>query len=291
MDSFAPKTILVPVDLAAPAPAAWLYAKRLARKTGSAVEAVHVANFFEGPVDIARLRLSGPELRDLHRRLLRAAPGAGMVHIVEGDVASGILATARRRRAGLIVMATAGRTGLERLRRVSTTEKVARHSPVPVVCLRGPARLPGSVLAPLNLRPYSLEGFRAARAAARTLGARLTILHVRERGPAMRPLNSLLREADAVRVVDGDPVERILAEAARHDLVVLVAHRKGLLRDALRGTTAEQVLRRCRSAVLVVPEGPRRGRKDGRRRARVGLLRRGLPAPRLRARRSRAPAD
>jgi nucleotide-binding universal stress UspA family protein len=55
-----------------------------------------------------------------------------------GDPYQRIMEAARR--ADAIVMATAGRTGLPHLLIGSVTEKVVRHSPVPVLTIRTPAR-------------------------------------------------------------------------------------------------------------------------------------------------------
>ena len=48
-------------------------------------------------------------------------------------------------------------------------------------------------------------------------------------------------------------LERILDAIGKHSLVVMTAHRKGLVRDAVLGSTAEQVLRRVRVPVLTAP--------------------------------------
>jgi nucleotide-binding universal stress UspA family protein len=135
-----------------------------------------------------------------------------------------------------------------------------------VLTFRGAARDVRSILAPVNLEEYSIAGFTAAAEAARAWGATITILHVlpdllgrtdaRFRlEAAVHSLPEDLRKAVAPKVTlaAGQAVRRIASESARHDLVALVAHRKGLLRDAVLGTTAEQVLRLSRSPVLTLP--------------------------------------
>ena len=184
--------------------------------------------------------------------------------IVEGDIVGEILRAAKDGDADMIIMATEGRTGLRRALFGSLTEAVVRLSPVPVLSLRGTARVARSVLAPVNAQSYSMAGFHYAEDVARVLGASITMLHVKEKGwLASAPLRRIELAADAARtflrldvalkVVDGDPVRKIVEESSKHDLVVLVAHRKGLLRDGILGTTAEQVLRRCDAPVLSVP--------------------------------------
>jgi len=51
----------------------------------------------------------------------------------------------------------------------------------------------------------------------------------------------------------GEPAEQIVLAAAEADAVVLAAHRRGFLQDALLGTTAERVLRQCPTPVWTVP--------------------------------------
>ncbi len=62
------------------------------------------------------------------------APSAVRIEIVEGwSVPEQILAAARRLGAGMIIMATHGRTGLRRVLMGSVAEEVLRHASVPVL--------------------------------------------------------------------------------------------------------------------------------------------------------------
>ena len=58
-----------------------------------------------------------------------------------------------------------------------------------------------------------------------------------------------------VKVAMGDPVQEIVKEArdGAYDLVVIGKRGRGLLEEAVMGTTARRVLRRCDQSVLVVP--------------------------------------
>ncbi|MCB1857521.1 MAG: universal stress protein [Gammaproteobacteria bacterium] len=53
----------------------------------------------------------------------------------------------------------------------------------------------------------------------------------------------------------GDPVQEIIkeAEAGGYDLVVMGKHGHGFIEDAVIGTTARRVMRRCSKPVMVVP--------------------------------------
>ncbi len=64
---------------------------------------------------------------------------------------------------------------------------------------------------------------------------------------------------DDIIVKIGNPVEEILqeVEASGCDMVVMGAHGRGILANAMMGSTSRRVLRRCKKPVLVVrlPEG------------------------------------
>ena len=55
------------------------------------------------------------------------------------------------------------------------------------------------------------------------------------------------------------PADRVLRQAARTncDLVVMGTHGQGMLADAMLGSTARRVIRRCRQPVMVIrlPDG------------------------------------
>lgn len=293
MIRFPPKTILVALDLSKRSLTAWRYAEELRRLTGAAVRGVYVSQRLLPPANgfpAVPPPLSPREKLALRERAARLLGRDDIVFAVTegGDIAAAIIREAADCGADLIVLATEGRTTLRRLARPSIAEAVARRSPVPVLSLRGPAKAPRSVLAPVSLADYSMSGYRFAEDLAGALDARLTLLHVREgalrEAARMRRLELAVDAARAflsleaeLKTVDGDAVRRILAEAARHDLVVLVAHRKGLILDALLGTTAERVLRRCPVPVLSVPALPYEARRrptPGALRGRAGLRRR-----------------
>jgi nucleotide-binding universal stress UspA family protein len=77
--------------------------------------------------------------RDM-KRLARRAKTAGVRLVTllgEGPTAATIVETARRRRAGMIVIGTHGRTGVKRFLLGSVAERVVRTSSQPVVTVAG----------------------------------------------------------------------------------------------------------------------------------------------------------
>ncbi len=135
------------------------------------------------------------------------------------------------------------------------------------------------LLVPVDFDGSSEAAMRVAAAVGRTSGAALTVLHAevldappyftaaqvamleRERRAARLMAEAHLRSfarrhgaADVRTIVaDGSPAGAILAEAERHDLIVMGTHgRRGAARWWL-GSVAERVVRAAAVPVLVVP--------------------------------------
>lgn len=270
MSGFPPSSILVPFDFSEPSFAAWHAALGWASRFGASVEALHVIP--EAPPALPPSAVFPPltdprararTRRQVYLRLTATLGDDARLTVEEGDVAACVLRAADVRLPGLIAMGTHGRTGLSRLLWGSTAEAVVRRSTVPVLAVHrdpGPVR---RLLVPVNFTSYSELGFRYAAEAAGALGARLAVLYVaddrpRDPRPAFKALlDGLPFRARAglepeLLVRSGDAAGAIVAESARHDLTVLVAHRKSI-RDLWLGTTAERVLRLAQGPVLAVP--------------------------------------
>lgn len=143
------KTILVPFDGSEESLAITPYAIETARLFGSAVAVVKVERASPGKVDVGFVGhlMDGPADLDrrrdaLDRDLLEAGnpfAEAGLrttLFRVRGEPAEQIQRLARILPAGLIAMATHGRTGVSRLISGSVTEQVVRASDLPVLVLR-----------------------------------------------------------------------------------------------------------------------------------------------------------
>ena len=148
------RRILVPHDFSNPATGALKFAARLVPPNGRLV-VLHVVVPFVPITDIPPAGIStyiAPgELidgarRQLARTIAKALPGKQgprvEIKVVIGDPYQRIIDATRGMDA--IVMSTAGRTGLSHLLIGSVTEKVVRHSPIPVVTLRGAAARKGT---------------------------------------------------------------------------------------------------------------------------------------------------
>ena len=141
------KRMLVPVDFSRPSLQAVRFAREWAGRFGSEVHLVHVVEpvypvtvFGNGvitpPVPGAEFHShAGAALEKLAKGEF---PGSTKVSVQlrEGPAFVEIAAAARELKADLIVMASHGQTGLARVLMGSTSERVTRHAPCPVLTLR-----------------------------------------------------------------------------------------------------------------------------------------------------------
>ena len=147
------KTILVPHDFSSCANHASALARDVAKLHGARLFLLHVAELppmmgpttsvvpDEGGAPISvkdyALRSSEAHLEDLANRL--RADGVEVTYeAVLGNVYSEIADAVVRQGADLVVMGTHGRSGLAHVVLGSVTEKVVRHSKVPVLTVRVP---------------------------------------------------------------------------------------------------------------------------------------------------------
>ena len=263
---FPPKKILVAFDLSGASRTAWRHAVALAEACGAALEAVYVEPWQMGVDLLPPPPQTAASQKRLRAKVLSALGADAKIAILHGDPAPRILSMARRRHADMIVVGTHGRKGFERVLLGSTAEAVIQGSPVPVLAARGRARAVRSILAPVNFTPHSEYGFTYAAAAAAVLEARVTALHVSDdpiwSGNVKVRFSRLLRRLPAkihkhcrlaTRASVGEVAKGILRAGRGQDWIVLVAHKKSPILDAVFGTTLEQVLRRARIPVLSVP--------------------------------------
>ena len=149
------KKLLVPHDFSPCAEQALRSAVELAKVHGSELALVHVSELPANlPLDTlvtpadggGPLRVDEYATRGARQQLdaiaepLRRAGLAVSTLAVAGDVAEQILALATKVGADALVVGTHGRKGLSHLLLGSVAEKVVRSAPVPVVCVRTPAR-------------------------------------------------------------------------------------------------------------------------------------------------------
>ncbi len=140
--------------------------------------------------------------------------------VAVGEPASEILRVAGERSCGLIVISTHGLTGVRKLFFGSTTERVLRRAPCPVLLTSGtsPGHIGfqdlkgviGRMLVPVDLSAASLPQAHIGRALAQTIGVPFILVHVVE------PLRSRL--AARLHLVGIEADRRAVAEDGLNEL-------------------------------------------------------------------------
>jgi nucleotide-binding universal stress UspA family protein len=274
----------------------------LAETLGAAVSLIHVIeppSWLSG-VALVMLVRGDSEVIALARKKLatlakREAKGDVAVtsYVRTGKPFHEITTAARGNGADLIVIATHGYTGVERVLLGSTAEQVVRHAACPVLTVPAGATRKGTgkpppfkikkILVPIDFSNLSKDASPWATFLAAKLGAEIILLHAVEKFPIDYLLGRELMshtivplmkqaEADLERIAvnlskstkvsvsavvrDGTPFEEIChaAKLLGADLIALTTHGYTGLKHIWLGSTAERVVRHAHCPVLVVRE-------------------------------------
>ena len=304
------KTVLCPVDFSDHSRQALAYAALLAARNKGRL----VVIFVEDPMLAAAAVVAYDEktlmdkARDeLRRFVTRTTASSGLpMSSVTLDVTLGrphekIASVAERLKCDIIVMGGHGRTGANKLMLGSTTHRILRRSPIPVLATppaagrsRGPAKgWPGAiVIAPVDIGVRDRADALAASVVARELGTRLELVHVvepissppwlevdAERRNLQRQRRAIARltqlqddlkgVATAVRVETGRPADAIAKIAAdKHVGLVVMTRRPGQgLFGPRQGSISYEVLCKANTPVLALPSDKAWMRRVIRRRS------------------------
>ena len=299
------RTILCPVDFFPASDAAVSYAAGLAANYEATIRLLHVitpiaAGAYEYAIDTAEILASMEEssMAEMNK-LVTGMKERGVIAEPEvriGDVYDEIKRDIELVKPDLIVMGTHGRRGVQRWFMGSTTEKLLRHIPVPLVTM-SPAREKSTeprfkrILVTTDFSDGTADALAYAFSVAQEIESEVVLLHVLDDismdsvgkyrdqliGGVRKQLEDLVPpEAGnwydiVTRVEMGVPYRTILRtiEVERPDLLVMNIHGKGMLDRALLGSTAERVVRAASCPVMMVPSMKRRlnrrARADGNR--------------------------
>jgi nucleotide-binding universal stress UspA family protein len=304
------QTILCPVDFSDHSRQALAYATLLASHNNGRL----IVIFVEDPMLTAAAAVGYDEKtlldrarKELRRLVERAVARYGLpMSSVTLDVAIGraheeITWTAERLGCDVIVLGSHGRTGANRMMLGSTTHRILRRSPLPVLATppvsgrsRGPAKgWPGTlVIAPIDIGGRDRADALAAAVAARELGTQLELVHIVEpisnppwleldadrrnlqrQRRAITRLTQLQDEhagvVTAVRVETGKPADEIakIASSKHVGLVVMTRRRGQGLFGPRQGSISYEVLCKANTPVLALPSDRAWMRRVVRRRS------------------------
>ena len=193
------------------------------------------------------------------------------------DTATGIVGGADEYGADLILMGWRGRPPRRGVVLGSYLDRVLRNAPCDVLVKR--IRTPQTtdvddVLVPVGEGPHSRFATEVAASIGRHHGARVTLLHVlsedatdddRERADALLDrIERTVGDIDVARkLLEGGHVSgSITDETADHDVTVVGASERSLLRRKLLGTVSEAVGRHASGTVMIAQRHPSTASQD-----------------------------
>lgn len=291
MPHFAPKRILVPLDLSAASPVVLRWAGLWAETYDAKLAVIH-ADYGDYPAYFFSSQTAALENETKHRRaalnsqlvtLVRKNVQPGVPHqvaVLEAHPVEAILKEAAEQRADLILMGSHGRSGLARIRLGSVAENVVRRASIPTLVVRSHTDERATprvsrVLCPVKFTELGRRCLEASSDVAAAFEAQLVVLHsIEDDSGNLQKIHDQLCQwlPEGVRhqcdlsdaVLRGDPAEQILlaSRARAVDLIVVGAQHRPFLEFTTLGATTERVMRHSEVPVLVLPEGAALSRSE-----------------------------
>jgi len=183
------KNILVPVDFSSRSENAGKSAGAIAQAHGSTVHLANVIESFDPTgMSVEHRRKLDEEQTYCDFASIESRYFSGISHervLLNGDVNTSLVSAIREREIDLVVMATHGAAGCERLLLGSITEELFRTVECPVLslgpCVGGDVSRFASfqkILYPMEITPSSIAAVPYVGELVDTCGARVTLLHV-----------------------------------------------------------------------------------------------------------------
>lgn len=294
--------ILHPTDFSSESSFVLRYAYEWAKRSGRELHVLHVAlplsddpvrGAFAAKIDEDEFyREIWEEADEQMTALIREVESSEVtvrrVHSRGIDPAPIIVNYSESQNVDLVVMGTAGRTGLSRLLNRSVAVDVVRESACPVVVAREGSTMPDAIsriLVPVDLSAFSRPLLQAATEVAEAFQAEVVVTHIVEPLPFPVPLVGAvtihdlipdpIRETEVhlkrlvestkglpdavdVHVHEGHAASGIsdAAEEVGADLIVMASHGRSGLERMMLGSVTARVLRRSDCAVQVLRVDP-----------------------------------
>ena len=183
------KNVLVPVDFSPLSEPAVKLARAIAQQYGSTIYLANVIESFDVTgIPPAKSRKTDVESAVTDFRFIETRYFSGVKHeklVLDGDINLSLLTAIKEREIDLVVMATHGAEGCERLFTGSITEELFREAECPVLAT-GPSVKEefgrfacfGKLLYPIEITPSSIAAIPHVMSLIETRGSRVTLLHV-----------------------------------------------------------------------------------------------------------------
>jgi nucleotide-binding universal stress UspA family protein len=270
--------IVVPLDGSKNAEEAVAPAAALAKESGVPIRFVHVLDG-ERLSDAAERERAATIFQTYVMGLAQAAgvpAGAFTSTVLDGNAARGVVDFAKD--AGMIVLATHGRSGLRASLIGSVADKIVRGATVPILAipLGGGEPFSGKpVVIALDGSPEAEGRLAIGRSLARAFSLKVNLVRAFSVPPpagielvtypvdlsttlkdaAEEYLAGIVEPGEVIYCEMSSPVEAIdaVAKAVDAGIVVVTSHGKGFAARIALGSTTERVLHTVRRAVLVVP--------------------------------------
>lgn len=274
------RKILIPTDGSESTNGAIGYAIDLARQTGAEITALSVKDITNYATIPGEPDVESP----LYQVCEAAVRGVVQAAAEQGVRAEGMVVSGIPKRDivevsmehDLVVMGTAGRTGVPHLLLGSVADKVIRHARSPVIVVRAGGASSFKcerVLIATDGSDSSAPAISHGLKLAKAFGADVTALSVSDTGGGMvGSAEDRARMADAAvngvaeegrrlgvtvepQVIAGSPADVIVEMSGQHDLLVMGTHGRSGLAHFRLGSVAEKAIRNARCPVMVVKAG------------------------------------
>lgn len=287
------KRILVPVDFSEFSDNAVKYALFLAEKFCASVTLLHAVVLFHEDIDeeehmksyeaiIKKKEAERAKRMDIHCKLAEKKGISIKSVLIRGfSAADAVLEHTNEKKYDLIVMGTHGRSGLMKWWLGSVSEKVVRHSHVPVLTIHKEYKRHNlnKILVPVDFSDFSRNAVKNGKALAEASDAKLTFLHAVEQeahptfyasslSPILKANPQLKKQITENLVkftrVSKDEADYIVVEGKAHKAIAETAKKKGIhliimasrgdsaLDHLLLGSNAERVVQVAHCPVLTV---------------------------------------
>jgi nucleotide-binding universal stress UspA family protein len=286
------RKMIVPTDFSSCSQAALETAARLAEKDDATIHLlhsirlplVHTTYDVNVPESVWEKIRKGTRERMYDSQLFLEEAGVSQVELIVSEYRQpeeAVEHAAKELAADLVVMATHGRRGLQHAFLGSVCERTIRTSPIPVLAVKTDhvPKVPlERILLPTDFSSCADEALHLAESLATRYGARIDVLHVRDRTPEFvrfgssaafeyekQCRNFIEDRLDAIiengrakgllvaaRHIEGVAADEIADEAARleSDLIVMGTHGYRGFQRAMLGSVTERTLRLARCSVL-----------------------------------------